>query len=62
VDRKKNLIVITVPKQTASAPVVASAPAATPAGSAATTTNNASAWEDSIFSDFNRIQDQMDQV
>lgn len=62
VDRKKNLIVITVPKQTASAPAVASAPAATPAGSAAPSTNNATAWEDSIFSDFNRIQNQMDQA
>ena len=58
VDRKQNLIVITVPKQTMSNPI-ASAPATTPGASSGTT---ATTWEDSVFKDFARIQNQMDQA
>ena len=59
IQRKKDLIVITVPKQTASTPAVASAPAATPAPSAASDT---SAWENTMFDKFAQIQNQMNQA
>lgn len=59
VQRKKDLIVITVPKQTASTPAVASAPAAIPAPSAA---SGSSAWENTMFDKFAQIQNQMNQA
>ncbi|MFZ0917881.1 MAG: Hsp20/alpha crystallin family protein, partial [Candidatus Udaeobacter sp.] len=61
VERKKNLIVITVPKQTANTPI-ASASATTPAIAQASTGATATTWEDSMFKDFARIQNQMDQA
>ena len=61
VERKKNLIVITVPKQTANTPI-ASASATTPANAQASTGATATTWEDSVFKDFARIQNQMDQA
>lgn len=61
VDRKQNLMVITVPKQTKSSPV-ASVPSTTPAASGASSGAAASTWEDSVFKDFARIQNQMDQA
>ena len=61
VERKKNLIVITVPKQTANTPI-ASASATTPANAQALTGVTAKTWEDSVFKDFAHIQNQMDQA
>ena len=53
VERKKNLIVITVPKQTANTPI-ASASATTRADALAPTEVTAKTWEDTVFKDFAR--------
>jgi HSP20 family molecular chaperone IbpA len=59
VERQKDLIVVTVPKQTASTPTVASAPVtSTTSGTQVGTVN----WEDSMLKDFARAETQMDQA
>jgi HSP20 family molecular chaperone IbpA len=61
VERKQNLIVITVPKRTANTPI-ASASTTTPASAQASNGTTATTWEDTMFKDFARIQNQMDQA
>jgi HSP20 family molecular chaperone IbpA len=58
VERKQDVVVITVPKSSITAPVVASAPNV----SSVSPVTNSTAWEDQILNDFDQMQENMEQA
>jgi HSP20 family molecular chaperone IbpA len=59
IDRKQDMVVITVPKTLSSAPNVASAPSPVPTTSPATTSTD---WDDIMFNRFADMQRRMDEA